>query len=172
MGDDAPYALFRDDRAGKSLVFAEPDDLVIARSAGEVRPALARLEAARQAGKWLAGYLSYEAGFVFEDKLAPLIEDGRETPLVAFGIFDAPENADHPLAAAPSNIPNAPFLTNPRAAWDSKPIAIASSACTVTCARAIVIRQTSPCRSRPAGAATPAPPSGRWSAASPCITAP
>ncbi|MCC8932458.1 aminodeoxychorismate synthase component I [Rhizobium sp. 'Codium 1'] len=118
MRDHAPYALFRDDRAGTSLVFAEPETLVVARSASEVEPALAALEAHRQAGRWLAGYLSYEAGFVFEPKLRPLIKDGRETPLIAMGVFDAPAPAGHPLARAPSNIPNALFLTDSRAGWD------------------------------------------------------
>ncbi len=118
MRDHAPYALFRDDRAGTSLVFAEPETLVVARSADEVEPALARLEAHRKAGKWVAGYLSYEAGFVFEPKLRPLIEDGRETPLIAMGVFSAPAADDHPLAEAPSNIPNAPLLSDPRAAWN------------------------------------------------------
>ncbi|MFN3717568.1 MAG: aminodeoxychorismate synthase component I [Rhizobium rhizophilum] len=118
MRDNAPYALFRDDRAGTSLVFAEPETLVVARTADEVEPALAKLEAHRKAGKWLAGYLSYEAGFVFEPKLRPLMEDGRETPLIAMGVFAAPASAEHPLAAAPSNIPNAPLLTDPRAGWD------------------------------------------------------
>jgi len=118
MRDHAPYALFRDDRAETSLVFAEPETLVVARTADEVEPALARLEAHRKAGKWLAGYLSYEAGFVFEPKLRPLIEDGRETPLISMGVFDAPASAEHPLAKAPSNIPNSPLLSDPRAAWD------------------------------------------------------
>jgi para-aminobenzoate synthetase component I len=118
MRDHAPYALFRDDRAGTSLVFAEPETLVVARTADEVEPALANLEAHRKAGKWLAGYLSYEAGFVFEPKLRPLIVDGRETPLIAMGVFSAPAAGDHPLARAPSNIPNAPLLSDPHAAWD------------------------------------------------------
>ena len=118
MRDHAPYALFRDDRAGTSLVFAEPETLVVARSADEVEPALAKLEAHRKSGKWLAGYLSYEAGFVFEPKLRPLIEDGRETPLISMGVYDAPAPAEHPLAQAPLNIPNAPLLSDPRAAWD------------------------------------------------------
>lgn len=118
MRDHAPYALFRDDRAGTSLVFAEPETLVVARSADEVEPALAQLEAHRKAGKWLAGYLSYEAGFVFEPKLRPLIEAGRETPLISMGVFDAPASAEHPLARAPTNIPNAPLLSDPHAAWD------------------------------------------------------
>lgn len=118
MGDTPPYALFRDDRAGTSLVFAEPQELILARTADEVRPALERLEAARKSGKWLAGYLSYEAGYAFEDKLRPLIVEGRETPLIAMGIFDAPAPADHPLAQPPANIRNAPLLAEPRAAWD------------------------------------------------------
>lgn len=118
MRDHAPYALFRDDRAGTSLAFADPETLVVARTADEVEPALAKLEAHRKSGKWLAGYLSYEAGFVFEPKLRPLIEDGRETPLISMGVYDAPAAAAHTLAQAPSNIPNAPLLSDPRAAWD------------------------------------------------------
>jgi para-aminobenzoate synthetase component 1 len=118
MRDHAPYALFRDDRAGTSLVFAGPETLVVARSADEVEPALATLEAHRKAGKWLAGYLSYEAGFVFEPKLRPLIEAARETPLISMGVFSAPAPADHLLGQAPSYIPNAPLLSTPRAGWD------------------------------------------------------
>lgn len=118
MGAHAPYILFRDDRRGESLVFAEPREIVVARAADEVLPALERLERARTDGAWLAGYISYEAGYVFEDKLRPLIDDGRETPLVCMGVFDAPQRASHPLAAAPHDIPNEPFLADPRAGWD------------------------------------------------------
>ncbi len=114
----APHALFRDDKTDRSLLFADPEALIIVRTAAEIRPALEKLEAARRAGKWLAGYLSYEAGFAFEEKLAPLIEDGRDTPLIALGIFDAPAAASHPLAQAPRNIPNEPFLSGPQAGWD------------------------------------------------------
>lgn len=118
MGDHAPYALFRDDRAGTSLVFAEPQELILARTADEVRPALERLEHARKSGKWLAGYLYYEAGYAFEDKLRPLIVEGRETPLIAMGVFNEPAPEDHALALPPSNLRNAPLLTEPQAAWD------------------------------------------------------
>ncbi|KQW29766.1 aminodeoxychorismate synthase component I [Rhizobium sp. Root274] len=114
----APHALFRDDKTGRSLLFADPEELVVARTVDEIKPALIRLEEARRSGKWLAGYLSYEAGFAFEEKLTPLIENGRETPLIAMGVFKKPAPDDHPLAQPPSNIPNAPFLTNPRAGWD------------------------------------------------------
>lgn len=86
----SPYALFRNDRKGTSLVFDRPKELVFARRAEEIRPVLERLEAARRDGFWLAGYIAYEAGFIFEEKLRPLIVDDRGTPLVAMGIFGAP----------------------------------------------------------------------------------
>ncbi len=118
MADHSAYALFRDDRRGTSLLFAEPREIVTARKAEDVLPAFARLEEARRAGKWLAGYVSYEAGYVFEEKLRPLVVDDRETPLLSIGVFDAPARADHPLASAPDEPAAAPFLTDPRAAWD------------------------------------------------------
>ncbi|WP_414899418.1 aminodeoxychorismate synthase component I [Rhizobium cremeum] len=118
MADHSAYALFRDDRRGTSLLFAEPREIVTARKAEDVLPAFARLEEARRAGKWLAGYVSYEAGYVFEEKLRPLVVDDRETPLLSIGVFDAPARADHPLASAPDEPAADPFLTDPRAAWD------------------------------------------------------
>lgn len=118
MADHSAYALFRDDRRGTSLLFAEPREIVTARKAEDVLPAFARLEEARRAGRWLAGYVSYEAGYVFEKKLRPLIIDDRETPLLAIGIFDAPAGTDHPLASAPEERIADRFLIDPRAAWD------------------------------------------------------
>ncbi|SIQ15641.1 aminodeoxychorismate synthase, subunit I [Rhizobium sp. RU35A] len=116
------YALFRDDRAQKSLLFTQPVEIVVARRADEILPALARLEAARRAGFWLAGYISYEAGHIFEEKLRHLIVANRETPLICMGLFEHPATPDHPLAAPPDGTmaedEAAPFLTEPRAAWD------------------------------------------------------
>ncbi|MCQ1571090.1 aminodeoxychorismate synthase component I [Neorhizobium galegae] len=123
MNEKAPFALFRDDPAGRSLVFDRPKDIVTARTAAEVLPALRRLEDARLAGQWLAGYISYETGYVFEDKLRHLIVDDRPTPLIAMGIFDKPSGNDHPLAGPPDTIVDdgssqGSFLSEPRATWD------------------------------------------------------
>ena len=68
-----------------------------------VRPCLARLDAARGAGKFVAGWLAYEAGFAFEPRLAGLrLPEG---PLVQFGVFDgpgpAPVLAGGPVRLAP-----------------------------------------------------------------------
>ncbi|MEB2845692.1 aminodeoxychorismate synthase component I [Rhizobiales bacterium RZME27] len=117
MKPSSPFALFRDDRAGESMVFDHPREIVFARTADEILPALEKLESARQSGFWLAGYLSYEAGHIFEPKLRPLIEDNRQTPLIAMGIFDAPAGNDHPLAAAPA-LNDTATLTDFRAGWN------------------------------------------------------
>ena len=47
-------------------------------------------------GKWLAGYFSYEAGYLLEPKLAPIIPTQRRTPLMMMGVFDGP--AERPAA--------------------------------------------------------------------------
>ncbi|MGF9563355.1 aminodeoxychorismate synthase component I [Neorhizobium sp. JUb45] len=117
MATHAPFALFRDDRTGESMVFDHPHEIVMARTADDILPALEKLETARKNGFWLAGYLSYEAGHIFEPKLRPLIEDNRETPLIAMGIFDAPTGNDHPLATPPAENDTA-ALTDFRAGWD------------------------------------------------------
>ena len=117
MAEHPPYALFRDDPAGRSLVFERPREIVTAHTAAQVLPALQRLEEARRDGRWLAGYLSYEAGYVFEEKLRPLIVPDRRTPLLAMGIFDAPSGDEHPLAAPMPPLNEEP-ISKPRAAWD------------------------------------------------------
>jgi para-aminobenzoate synthetase component I len=111
----SPFALFRDDRAGKTLVFSHPREIVIARKAKDILPALERLERARADGSWLAGYISYEVGHIFEEKLRRFIIDDRETPLIAIGIFDAPSSDMAPAVATDEAEPT---LTDFRAAWD------------------------------------------------------
>ena len=74
---------------GGAALFARAAALVVARDAAEVLPALARLDAARAAGRWVAGYLAYEAGFALEPALAGLLPKVAG-PLLAFGIYDGP----------------------------------------------------------------------------------
>ena len=71
------------------VLFDGAAGMVVARRAEEVLPALARLDAARAAGHWVAGWLAYEAGFALEPKLARLMPPGA-APLLAFGIYDGP----------------------------------------------------------------------------------
>ncbi|MBB3410967.1 para-aminobenzoate synthetase component 1 [Rhizobium sp. BK316] len=118
MAASEPFILFRDDTTGEVMLFAGPEDIIIARTRAEFLPALKRMEEARKAGKWLAGYISYEAGHLFEGKLAGFAQENRETPLLLFGVFDAPQPDDHPLAKPRQRLENEEFLTAPKAGWN------------------------------------------------------
>ena len=111
------YVLFRDDREDRTTVFADPLRVVTLRRGVDLDRAFAELQDAHDSGQWIAGFLSYEAGHLFETKLAPLAKDDRETPLMSFGIFDAPADG-HPLTQPRQRIENEPFLESPHAAWD------------------------------------------------------
>lgn len=118
MAASEPFILFRDDTTGEVMLFAGPEDIIIARTSAEFVPALKRMEEARKARKWLAGYISYEAGHLFEEKLAGFAQENRETPLLLFGVFDAPQPDDHPLAKPRQRFENEEFLTAPKAGWN------------------------------------------------------
>lgn len=117
MADTEPYVLFRDDTTGQCMVFTEPVEIIVARRAADFFAALERMEQARSEGKWLAGYMAYEAGHLFEEKLASFVEDGRETPLAVFGVFDSPQADEHQLAQPLQRLESEPFLAEPAAAW-------------------------------------------------------
>ncbi|MBD3764377.1 MAG: aminodeoxychorismate synthase component I [Rhodobacterales bacterium] len=85
---------------GAPAVFDAPREVVLARAPDEVAPALARLDAARAAGHWVAGWLAYEAGLAFEPRLAACLPAELPGPMLAIGIFDAPAPAGPVLARA------------------------------------------------------------------------
>jgi para-aminobenzoate synthetase component 1 len=85
---------------GKPALFAAPRRVITAQTPAEVARALKAAEAARRNGAWVAGYIAYEAGFALEPKLARLMPRRRPGPLVALGLFDAPEAAEAALAQA------------------------------------------------------------------------
>lgn len=99
-----PLILFSNDLTGENLLFAGPDRLLVAWRPEELGRVLAEAETALASGKWVAGYLSYEAGFVLEGKLLAWMPDRRRTPLACFGVFDGPcepSAASHLLDALP-----------------------------------------------------------------------
>jgi len=83
-----------------SLLFTAPGAMLVAHDADGVRAALARLEQAQRQGLWAAGYLAYEAGLVFEERLAALLPAHSATPLLWFGLYDAPQRLDAAAVAA------------------------------------------------------------------------
>ena len=97
-GDTPPFVLFRDDLAGRDRLFRAPAKIILAGNERAFFAALDELEEAKASGKWLAGYFAYEAGYLFEPKLKPLLPGQRSGPLIAFGVFDAPEDSDAPTS--------------------------------------------------------------------------
>ena len=79
---------------GTPAWFTGPRQVIRADQPTEVPAALAALDAARDAGFWLAGYACYELGYVLEPKLHALMPENRRLPLIAFGVFDGPTDAD------------------------------------------------------------------------------
>ncbi len=109
-----PFVLFRDDLTGNETLFAEPREVISADTPAAFFGALEHAEAARQSGKWLAGYLAYEAGYLLEPKLRPILPNGRRAPLVCLGVFDGPsEAASTRNGAQPTNGP----IFDARATW-------------------------------------------------------
>ncbi|HRN85085.1 MAG TPA: chorismate-binding protein, partial [Hyphomicrobium sp.] len=73
-----------------TLLFSNPKEIVSAVTPDEVGPALARLEAAAAEGLHAAGFFAYELGYVLEPKIRDLLPEGRNVPLLWFGLYDAP----------------------------------------------------------------------------------
>ncbi|PDQ22309.1 aminodeoxychorismate synthase, component I [Mesorhizobium sanjuanii] len=112
-----PSAIFRNDKSARQLVFDDPADILVAHEAQDFLPALEAAQTAHNAGKWLAGYFSYEAGYLLEPKLVPLLPGGRRAPLICLGVFDAPvEQAAGRDNAAATNGP----IFDAKAAWSSQ----------------------------------------------------
>jgi len=76
---------------GQSRLFVEPREVLCAYDAASARVALGRIAEAEKEGLWAAGYLAYELGFLFEERLAKHLPQRSETPLLWFGLYDAPK---------------------------------------------------------------------------------
>ena len=88
-----------------------------ARDGAELRTAFDRLERARRDGLWSAGFVSYEAGFFFDEALAPRAgKRAMRTPLLCFGLFDGPQVGSAP----PRRSGNDRFLSGLQADWDAE----------------------------------------------------
>ncbi|PRD42787.1 aminodeoxychorismate synthase, component I [Phyllobacterium phragmitis] len=112
----SPFILFRDDKAQREILFAEPSQIILAEHPADFEDAFAAVQSAHDRGKWLAGYLSYEAGFLLEPKLKPLLPANRRVPLLCFGVFDGPSDFFLPDRI---RLPqDEPILKAPRAAWN------------------------------------------------------
>lgn len=108
------HVTFDEGPLGTGTRFADPVRLIEAHAPGDVLPALEAIEFERRRGRWLAGYVSYEAGYVFSPKLAELMPAERDVPLLCFGVFEGPEPAPDPAIGAASLTDFAPRWTAAR----------------------------------------------------------
>ncbi|MBU0629770.1 MAG: aminodeoxychorismate synthase component I [Candidatus Margulisbacteria bacterium] len=72
------------------LLFEQPIDLIVARQGYELPACFAQMESSLAGGCYLAGFLSYEAGYGFEEKLAA--ENKSSFPLLQMGVYKKPKN--------------------------------------------------------------------------------
>jgi para-aminobenzoate synthetase/4-amino-4-deoxychorismate lyase len=99
-GQKVAMLVILDGKDGR-LAFQTPQAVIRADSAAAVPAALAAMEAAHAAGRWLAGAFAYELGYALEPRLAALMPPkagGDPQPLIVFGVYDAPA-ADVPKPA-------------------------------------------------------------------------
>lgn len=90
------YVFLEDQLAGRRRLYQNPQEIITAHTPNEIASALARMEACREQGQYLAGYCSYELGYVFEEKLRPIMPKNMDAPLLQFGVFDEFTDAELP----------------------------------------------------------------------------
>ena len=73
-----------------SLLFSEPVEIVTALSPADVPAAMQRIEDGVASGLYAAGFFAFELGYVMEPKLAPLLPENRNVPLLWIGLYKAP----------------------------------------------------------------------------------
>lgn len=89
---EAPFVLLVESDAEPSreraLLFTEPRQVISCREPSEVQGALELAEAAVAQGRYVAGFLAYEAGYGLHPKLAALPAPKPREHLVWLGVFD------------------------------------------------------------------------------------
>ncbi|RPE67043.1 aminodeoxychorismate synthase subunit I [Pacificibacter maritimus] len=80
-------------------VFKKPLAVISVFDPKDLSQAFEAIEQAQADGHWLAGYMTYELGMLLDPALAPLVRDGRDLPLLEFGVYEAPEFAPALVAA-------------------------------------------------------------------------
>ena len=117
----AKYIYFENGRDEAPMGFANPAAVFVAWDAEEVAGVFNKMEEAKAAGKWLAGFASYELGYALEPALQDKMPTDRKSPLLCFGVFDgsdalAARGLMHRGREAMGNA----TLSTPKPVWDEK----------------------------------------------------
>jgi len=91
----------------KPLLFDHPESIISCNNSSSFKSCFEKIEAALSAGYYAAGFLSYEAGYCFEDRLRD--DKDYDFPLLHIGIYGAPstENTARGSGKERVNIKNA-----------------------------------------------------------------
>ena len=81
------YIFLDDQLTNTQRYYTDPVDILIADDPGDIDDIFAKLTQYHQEGYFIAGYLPYDLGYVFEDALSHRLAPKRPTPLLNFGIF-------------------------------------------------------------------------------------
>ena len=81
------YIFLDDQLTNTQRYYTDPVDILIADDPGDIDDIFAKLTQYHQEGYFIAGYLSYDLGYLFEDALSHRLAPKRPTPLLNFGIF-------------------------------------------------------------------------------------
>lgn len=81
-------------------LYASPLEVLECRHAADVPDTLAKIDQALANGHHIAGYLAYELGYLLEPKLASLLPDELDGPLIWMGIFASAQVLDTNESAA------------------------------------------------------------------------
>lgn len=106
------HSVFLDDQiGGTARYYAAPIKVIRAQTARDVLPALSDIQAALDAGLYVAGYAAYELGYALDYKLLPLMPKSAG-PLLEFGVFEGFEtSAPETSPASPALLPLTPQWT-------------------------------------------------------------
>ena len=110
-------------RGTPSLLFSHPQEIVAAERPEDVPESLAQLERGLKRGLHAAGFLAYELGYVLEPRLRALLPEGRNVPLLWFGLYKSPQamsesEVEHWLATHTKS--GSYQFTSVTRAWDSR----------------------------------------------------
>ncbi len=103
----------------KNLLFSSPIDVLSTSDLADIPNIFKKIEVNLQNKKWIAGYVSYECAYHFEDTAANNFQHNSSFPLVWFGVYDSPNHVQKDILDA--IIPDAQSkINNPKLLIDDQ----------------------------------------------------
>ncbi len=76
----------------KNLLFSSPIDILSTNDLADIPNIFKKIEEYLQNKKWIAGYVSYECAYHFEDTTVNDFQHNSSFPLLWFGVYDSPKH--------------------------------------------------------------------------------